>query len=93
MHPNFQLGPLDFPAYFTFLTVGYLAATLLAWRELRRNSTMDPNKFLDLAIVLLIAGLLGARLLHVLADGHLRDYWYLCVDPMETTGQVLRSGR
>jgi len=93
MHPTFQLGPLDFPAYFTLLTIGYMAATLLAWRESWRTDGVDPDKLLDLAIVLLIAGLLGARLLHVIADGHLRDYIYLCLDPMETTGRVLRSGR
>ncbi len=93
MHPTFYLGPLDFPAYFTLLTVGYMAATLLAWRESWKIDGVDPNKFLDLAIVLLIAGLLGARFLHVIADGHLRDYIYLCLDPLETTGRFLRGGR
>ena len=93
MHPTFHLGPLDFPAYFTLLTIGYMAATLLAWREAWKVEGVDPNKFLDLAIVLLIAGLLGARLLHVIADGHFWDYVYLCIDPMETTGRALRSGR
>ena len=93
MHPTFHLGPLDFPAYFTLLTIGYMAATLLAWREAWRMDGVDPNKFLDLAIVMLISGLLGARLLHVIADGHFWDYVYLCIDPMETTGRALRSGR
>jgi phosphatidylglycerol:prolipoprotein diacylglycerol transferase len=93
MHPTFHLGPLDFPAYFTLLTIGYMLATLLAWRESWKIEGVDPNKFLDLAIVLLIAGLLGARLLHVIADGHFWDYVNLCIDPMETTGRTLRSGR
>jgi len=93
MHPTFHLGPLDFPAYFTLLTIGYMLATLVAWRESWKVEGVDPNKFLDLAIVLLIAGLLGARLLHVVADGHFWDYVYLCIDPMETTGRTLRSGR
>ena len=93
MHSTFHLGPLDFPAYFTLLTIGYMAATLLAWRESWKLPGVDPNKFLDLAIVLLISGLLGARLLHVIADGHFMDYVNLCIDPMETTGRTLRSGR
>ncbi len=67
MHPTFQLGPLDFPAYFTFLTLGYLLAVMLAWRESFKTTGVDPNKLLDLSIVMLIAGVLGARLLHVVA--------------------------
>ena len=74
MHPTFHLGPLDFPAYFTFLTLGYLLAALLGWHESFKLKGMDPNKLLDLAIVLLIAGLAGARVQHVLADGELDLY-------------------
>ncbi len=81
MHPTFHLGPLDFPAYFTLLTIGYMLATLLAWRESWKIEGVDPNKFLE------------ARLLHVIADGHFWDYVNLCIDPMETTGRTLRSGR
>jgi phosphatidylglycerol:prolipoprotein diacylglycerol transferase len=50
---------------------------------------VDPNKLLDLSIVLLISGLLGARLLHVLADGSLDYYIDLCLDPLRAKGQHL----
>ncbi len=92
MHPTFYLGPLEFPAYFTFLTIGYLLATMLAWRETFRNPGVDPNKMLDLAILLLLTGLLGSRILHVIADGHFDDYVNLCLDPFKVEGRPLPRG-
>jgi phosphatidylglycerol---prolipoprotein diacylglyceryl transferase len=89
VHPTFHVGPLDFPAYFTFLTFGYLLAVMLAWRETLRMDGVDPNKFLDLSIVMLVTGLLGARLLHVIADGHFQDYVNLCLDPLLIEGKHL----
>lgn len=89
MHPTFHLGPLDFPAYFTLLTIGYLLAVLLAWKETFRIPGVDPAKFLDLSILLLIAGLIGARILHVLADDVLADYIHLCTDPTLVQGKFL----
>jgi phosphatidylglycerol---prolipoprotein diacylglyceryl transferase len=91
MHPTFHLGPLDFPAYFTFLTIGYMLGVLLAWRESWKVPGVDPNKLLDMSIILLIAGLLGARMLHVVADGAFWDYVHMCTDPLETTGKLLRG--
>lgn len=91
MHPTFYLGPLEFPAYFTFLTIGYLCAVLLAWKHTFRMTGVDPNKLLDLSIVLLLSGLVGARLLHVLADGYLDDYINLCLDPLKVKGRHLKG--
>lgn len=92
MHPTFYLGPLEFPAYFTFLTIGYLAAVMLAWRQTFKTSDIDPNKLLDLSVVLLVGGLVGARLLHVIADGSFDDYVNLCVDPLKVKGEYLPGG-
>jgi phosphatidylglycerol:prolipoprotein diacylglycerol transferase len=85
MHPVFNLGPLEFPAYFTFLTLGYTLAVLLAHREaLKIPHLVSPVKFIDLSMILLFAGLLGARIMHVLADGYLTEYINLCLDPLAT---------
>lgn len=88
------LGRLDFPAYFTLLLLGFLFAILIAQRETRRRG-LDPNAIIDLGIWVLIAGILGARLLHVLADGYFWDYVYTCQDPYQTNwgynqGECLR---
>jgi phosphatidylglycerol---prolipoprotein diacylglyceryl transferase len=35
----------------------------------------------DLGLALLLSGIIGARLLHVIADGYFWDYVHLCTDP------------
>lgn len=88
MHSTFTVFGIDFPAYYTFLMVGYTIVVMLAHREALKTG-IDGNSFLDLALVLLLAGLIGARLLHVAADGYLDDYIHLCTDPYQVEGKFL----
>ncbi len=78
----FEIGDFTLPSYYTLLTLGFLAAVFLAWREAPRKG-IDPDDLLDMALYALIAGLLGARLLHVVADGYFWDYVHLCTDPLK----------
>jgi len=41
----------------------------------------NPDVVVDLGLSMLIFGVLGARVLHVLADGYFWDYVHLCTDP------------
>lgn len=74
------LGLVPFSSYFTFLFLGFFVAVLVVQREARRRG-VDPALGVDLGLWVLFAGLLGARLLHVLADGYFWDYVYQCIDP------------
>lgn len=76
------LGEISFPAYFTMLTIGWSLAILITVRESRRLG-LDPEEILDLNLYIVIWGVLGSRLLSVLADGHLQDYVNLCLDPVK----------
>ena len=81
MHPDlFQLFGISFPSYFTLLLSGFLFATAAGalWAE---RVGEDADVVVDLGIAMLLAGVAGARLLSVLADGHLMDYVHLCTDP------------
>lgn len=83
MYPTLlDLGFVTLPSYYTLLTLGFMAAAFLAWRECHRVG-VDPDDFLDMSLYALIVGLLGARVLHVLADGYLMDYVNLCLDPLK----------
>jgi phosphatidylglycerol---prolipoprotein diacylglyceryl transferase len=68
------------PAYFVMLITGFLFATtvqaVLAYRE-----GLDPDAMVNLGISMLLWGLVGGRILHVLADGYFWDYVHLCTDP------------
>ncbi len=68
------------PAYFTLLVVGFGLATLIGVRLSKRISA-DHEVFIDLGLFSLIAGVLGGRALHVIADGYFWDYVHLCTDP------------
>jgi phosphatidylglycerol:prolipoprotein diacylglycerol transferase len=74
------LGDVNFPAYFTLLAIGFGLAMLLTVREARRLG-MDKERILDTNLWMIIWGILGARVLHLIADGHFHDYVHLCTNP------------
>jgi phosphatidylglycerol---prolipoprotein diacylglyceryl transferase len=73
------LGPLNFPAYFTLLSLSFAIGMWMTWREAPRLG-LDRERVLDLDLWLVLWAIIGARLLHVIADGHLQDYINMCVD-------------
>ena len=81
MHPElFRLFDVGAPAYFIFLVSGFLFATAAGALWARRIGE-NADVIVDLGIAMLIAGVAGARLLHLFADGYFWDYVHLCTDP------------
>jgi phosphatidylglycerol---prolipoprotein diacylglyceryl transferase len=81
VHPDlFRLFGVAFPAYFVLLVSGFLFATAVAALWARRIGA-SADVMVDLGIAMLLAGVAGARLLHVFADGYFWDYVHLCTDP------------
>jgi phosphatidylglycerol---prolipoprotein diacylglyceryl transferase len=81
LHPSFGevLGE-PIPAYFTLLMVGF---GLAIWSVVRwgKREGLDHQSLIDAGLASILGGVLGGRLLHVLADGYLWDYVHLCTDP------------
>ena len=75
------------PAYFTFLLIGFAVATWLAAR-LAKQDGLNPDTFIDLGLFCVIFGVLGARLLHIVADGYFWDYVHLCTDPSKVAWEI-----
>lgn len=74
------LGSIDFPAYMTFLVIGLLWATaFLVWTAPQIG--FSTKQLISLLFLLVWGGLIGSRLLHVIADGYFLDYWNLCFHP------------
>ncbi len=42
---------------------------------------MDGDRVLDTNLWMVVWGIIGARVLHLIADGHFHDYVNLCVNP------------
>ncbi len=81
MRPElFTLFGVAVPSYFALLVVGFVLSTWLGVLWARRVGE-DAAVVVDLGIAMLLAGVVGGRLLHVLVDGHLVDYVHLCSDP------------
>lgn len=70
------------PSYFTMLMLGFFIGALLARREAVRVG-FDPVKVIDLSFAIVVASIVGARLAHILFDGFLMDYVWLCFGPEE----------
>ena len=73
------LGHLDLPSYFVMLSLSFVIGAWMTRREAPRLG-LDRERVLDLNIYIVIWAIVGARLLHVIADGHFQDYVNLCVD-------------
>ena len=68
MHPVLmKIGPLTVYSYGVMVGVGFGLATLLIYRNAARFG-LDKEKIIDLAIIILITGLLGARLLYIILN-------------------------
>src|SRR3954454_19001574 len=81
MRPElFRLFDVGFPSYFVLLLSGFLFATALGVLWARRIGE-NPDVIVDLGLAMLLAGVAGGRILHVLADGYFMDYVHLCTDP------------
>jgi phosphatidylglycerol:prolipoprotein diacylglycerol transferase len=72
--------PVVFPAYFTLLAIGFGFAMWITTRRAKKLG-MDEQCILDTNLWMIVWGLIGSRVLHVFADGHLHDYIHLCTDP------------
>ncbi|HVU05424.1 MAG TPA: prolipoprotein diacylglyceryl transferase [Polyangiaceae bacterium] len=70
------------PSYFVLLVVGFVFATVSGAIWAKRIG-QDPDVVVDLGLSMLIFGVAGARILHVLADGFFWDYVHLCTDPSQ----------
>jgi phosphatidylglycerol---prolipoprotein diacylglyceryl transferase len=81
MRPElFRVFGVGFPAYFVLLVSGFLFATAVGCLWVRRIG-LDADVIVDLGLAMLIFGVLGGRIHHVLFDGYFWDYVHLCTDP------------
>jgi len=68
MHPIlFKIGPVVIRSYGVFVAVGFFTAFSLLYGEAKRKN-FYPQKILDLELIILVFGILGARALHVLVN-------------------------
>jgi phosphatidylglycerol:prolipoprotein diacylglycerol transferase len=68
MHPIlFQIGNLKIYSYGVMVALGFLSAVYLTGCEAKRRG-VSPEKIFDVYLYVMIFGIIGARLLHVILD-------------------------
>jgi phosphatidylglycerol:prolipoprotein diacylglycerol transferase len=77
------------PSYFVLLLSGFLIATIMGTIWARRVG-QNPDVIVDLGLAMVLAGIAGSRLLHVLADGHFMEYVHRCTNPALVDWHVTR---
>ncbi len=78
MHPILlKIGPFTIYSYGMMVAIGFAAAVFSIYRRAPKFQ-IDKNKMLDLCIIILVSGIVGARLLYVLLN-----LPYYAADPIE----------
>lgn len=91
MRPElFKFLAISFPSYFVLLITGFTFAGIAAALTVRREG-LDPDVMIDVNLAMLLAGVVGGRLLHVLADGYFWDYVHLCTDPAAVDWKISQA--
>lgn len=91
MLPNFgTVFGEPIPAYFTMLMLGYGVAIYSVVRWAKRSG-YDHDSMIDAGLASILGGILGGRLLHVLADGYFMDYVHLCTDPAQVAWEITKA--
>ena len=62
-----NIGPLTLPTYGVLLALAFIAGLWVASRQAKRSG-LDANRITDLAVYVLIAGLVGAKVLLVIVE-------------------------
>jgi len=88
--PFFGGYAIPAPSYFVLLLSGFIFATLMGAIWAKRIG-QDPDVIVDLGLAMLLAGIAGGRLLHVIADGYFWDYVHLCTDPSKVDWHLERA--
>ncbi len=86
----FRLFDIGAPSYFVLLVTGFMFAAALGVLWAKRIGK-NPDVVVDLALGMLLAGVAGARILHVLVDGYFWDYVHLCTDPSLVDWQISKA--
>jgi phosphatidylglycerol:prolipoprotein diacylglycerol transferase len=89
MHPVlFKLGPLAIHAYGLMLALSFVLGILLAARRARKVG-IDPNRIMDLGVLVAISAIVGARLFYVVFHlDEFRGHWTDTFNPFQSSGQV-----
>src|SRR5574341_880811 len=89
MHPElFRLGPFTVKSYGALLALSFLLGVLWSIRRAKRAG-VDPKYILDLAIVIFISSIVGARAFYVIFHlDEFRGHWLDIISAIQSNGDL-----
>ncbi|MFC1564079.1 prolipoprotein diacylglyceryl transferase [candidate division KSB1 bacterium] len=88
----FKIGKFELHTYGLTLMLSFLLAVYFSMRRAKKDG-IDPNKMIDLGIVIMISSLLGARLLYVIFHFYEFDNNILdIINPFQSDGSIGING-
>jgi len=93
VHPTlFKLGPIEIHSYGLMLAISFLIGILLASYRAKKQG-LNPDKIMDLSIIIVISAILGSRFLYVIAHlDEFRGHWLDMINPFQSNGQIGLAG-
>lgn len=89
MHPElFRIGPFVAKSYGALLALSFILGVIWSIRRAKKGG-LDPKYILDLAIVIFLSSIVGARFFYVIF--HLEEFkghWLDIVSPIQSTGDL-----
>jgi phosphatidylglycerol:prolipoprotein diacylglycerol transferase len=74
------LSGFGLDSYFAMVAFGFIIGAILI-RRWAKAKGIDPRLMTDFVIWMALFGVIGSKLLHVIADGHFMDYVHACTAP------------
>lgn len=75
---GYEWGPIEVHSYGILIAIGFLFTVLFAFK-FGKEDKIDPNFIFDLSFWLLVAGILGSRILFSIVN--LKNYYNACFNP------------
>jgi len=88
----FQIGPLEIHSYGLLLASSFLIGIYLSMYRAKKQG-IDPNKIIDLAVIIVISAIFGARFLYVIFHlDEFKGHWMDTFNPFQSSGQIGIAG-
>lgn len=93
MHSKlFQLGPLEIHSYGLMLAISFLLGIYFSMYRAKKQG-IDPNKIIDLSVVIVLSAIFGARFLYVIFHlDEFKGHWLDTINPFQSSGQIGIAG-
>jgi len=88
----FQIGPLEIHSYGLMLAMSFLIGIYFSIYRAKKRG-IDPNRIIDLAVVVVLAAIVGARFLYVIFHlDEFKGHWLDTFNPFQSSGQIGIAG-